>query len=414
MEALHEKQRKQLSAAQERKMQYEKMINEIQNRHLKDEVRASLAKNLQVRMNHQIALNKRLGDQLREIQQTEAQQAKERFDLDIKCFDEMEALKAEHISRKSELETSQNQELVAEKERIAAKNERDKVSQLEIQHAADIKKLSQQHRQHIRNLKAQQEISLQQRYRNVDSALVASTVKSSSASPSRSRQPGAHSATMSRAESAESIDRGESDMGSVAGGRSSINCSTTNRSANALNLSNVKMKFDATQEDEEIEDAVGSADNISDKGKIALRALQKKHHEALVALTATLKQDMDDCKLSIEARLRELDDSSDLQLQSLKADHAEEIQNIISVQEKEIAMEASVHDAELKMLVERRILNSVLDTVVDGIINIIPLEQLRDSILLPKKCLDTHLAKLLERILEILCPQAILSSMILT
>jgi len=53
MESLHEKQRKQLAASQERKLQYEKMINEIQNRHLKEEVRAALAKNLQVRMNHQ-------------------------------------------------------------------------------------------------------------------------------------------------------------------------------------------------------------------------------------------------------------------------------------------------------------------------------------------------------------------------
>lgn len=53
MENLHEKQRKQLSAAQERKLQYEKMINDIQNRHLKEEVKASLAKNLQVRINHQ-------------------------------------------------------------------------------------------------------------------------------------------------------------------------------------------------------------------------------------------------------------------------------------------------------------------------------------------------------------------------
>lgn len=53
METLHEKQRKQLAAAQERKLQYEKMINDIQNRHLKEEVKASLAKNLQVRINHQ-------------------------------------------------------------------------------------------------------------------------------------------------------------------------------------------------------------------------------------------------------------------------------------------------------------------------------------------------------------------------
>lgn len=54
----------------------------------------------------------------------EAQQAKERFDLDIKCFDEVEGLKADQITRKAELETSQNQEMIAEKERLAAKHER--------------------------------------------------------------------------------------------------------------------------------------------------------------------------------------------------------------------------------------------------------------------------------------------------
>ena len=53
MESLHEKQRKQLASSQERKLQYERMINDIQNRHLKEEVKASLAKNLQVRINHQ-------------------------------------------------------------------------------------------------------------------------------------------------------------------------------------------------------------------------------------------------------------------------------------------------------------------------------------------------------------------------
>ena len=52
MESLHEKQRKQLSAAQEREISYEKMINDLQTRHLKEEVRASLNKKLQVRMNH--------------------------------------------------------------------------------------------------------------------------------------------------------------------------------------------------------------------------------------------------------------------------------------------------------------------------------------------------------------------------
>lgn len=276
-------------------------------------------------------------------------------------------MKAEHISRKAELETSQNQELIAEKERLAAKHERDKVSLLEIQHSADIKKLNKMHREQIRALKSQQEIALQQRYRNIDSALVASTIKITGASPSRSRQPGTHSGAMSRAESTDSVDRAETDAsGSVVGG------SVVGGSRNLL--SNVKMAFMSTQEDdEEGGEANGSNENVVDKGKMALKSLQKKHAEALSALILSLKEEMEDCQLSTQARLRELDDSHDLQLQSLRSDHEIELANIISIQEKEIAMEASVHEAELKMLIERRILNSVLDTVVDGIINIDPI-----------------------------------------
>jgi PAS domain S-box-containing protein len=178
---------------------------------------------------------------------------------------------------------------------------------------------------------------------------------------------------MSRAESFESVDRGESDFGgSVVGG------SVASRSANGLNISNIKIKFETTQEDEEERtDGAGSIDQIADKGKIALKALQKKHAEALSILILTLKQEMEDCQLSVQARLRDLDESHDLQLQSLRSDHEQELENITSIQEKEIAMEASVHDAELKMLVERRILNSVLDTVVDGIINIDPIGTIR-------------------------------------
>ena len=76
LEMVHEKQRKQLYAAQERKADYEKNIHELQTKHMKEEVRSAEFKKFQVRQTHQVAVDKRSVDQLREIQQLELKHAK--------------------------------------------------------------------------------------------------------------------------------------------------------------------------------------------------------------------------------------------------------------------------------------------------------------------------------------------------
>ncbi|KAI9142529.1 adenylate and guanylate cyclase catalytic domain-containing protein [Paraphysoderma sedebokerense] len=59
-------------------------------------------------------------------------------------------------------------------------------------------------------------------------------------------------------------------------------------------------------------------------------------------------------------------------MRSLKRQQECEIEELKNIQEREYQMESNLRLAERKMLVERRTLNSILDTVIDGVINIDP------------------------------------------
>ena len=310
-------------------------------------------------MNHQAALNKRICDQLREYQQTELQQAKERFDLEIQCFEELETLKANHTLRKTDSENGHISELYGEKEKLLSKHEREKLSKLEAEHAKEMKKLSHTHRQQLRTLKNQQEVRLNQKFRTAaeQSSNVAAKGHQSAASLARSKGP---STGGSRMGSSESLDQDDN-----------MSDAMTSKSGGSVVINSAKNKFEAMQEEEETGESGTELRN--EKVRNTIYELNKKHREAQAALLSVLKQELDECEMSIQARQRDLEESQELELQGMRSDHQAELENLTAIQEKEIQMEASVHDAEMRMLLERRILNSVLDTVVDGIINIDPI-----------------------------------------
>jgi PAS domain S-box-containing protein len=316
---------------------------------------------------------------LREFQQTELQQAKERFDFEIKCLDEVEALKAGHIQRRTETENIQQSELIAEKEKLTSRHEREKLATLESQHAVDIKKLAQAHRQQLRALKNQQEVRLTQKFRNADgsTALNIPGLKSSNNSL-KTRTLGGASQSVSRIGSSDSIDFDDNASDArTSQARASQSRASQARNSQAskiggtLTAVGLRNKFDSMQEEEE--EVLESSANAGDKVRNTIREISAKHKENLKLLLETLKQELEECELSIQSRQRELEESQEIELQNMREDQQAELENLIAIQEKEIQMEATVHDAEMRMLVERRILNSVLDTVVDGIINIDPI-----------------------------------------
>ncbi|KAH6580917.1 hypothetical protein BASA50_002113 [Batrachochytrium salamandrivorans] len=365
MEAMHEKQRRQQSATQERKLSYEKMLNELESKHLQEEVRHTLIKKFQVRQSHQVALNKRINDQLRELQQTELRLAKERFELDVACFEESNAMKNSHIDRLAELTETQQTEMYAEKERLVSKREVDKVNALTHQHILEGKNLQHTNRIAVRQMKIRHEQILagrKQRKADGTQGGVGPILIASSAASKK----------MSRSGSGSSIDASPYD------GSNQYSPSSPGRVNNALNsaVGTVRNNGFNNRFGDEEECEYGSPDSRKIQ-LVSISALQTKQRDEKNDMLNLHRQEMNDCVLSIEARVTELDEQHQLELDKLRTDHASEVSQMIAVQEKEIHMEQSVHDAEMKMLVERRILNSVLETVVDGIINITPTGTIR-------------------------------------
>jgi PAS domain-containing protein len=83
-------------------------------------------------------------------------------------------------------------------------------------------------------------------------------------------------------------------------------------------------------------------------------------------------QEINDFELELEVKLKNLDEKHVMEVNVLSKTQGNEIKTIKITQEKEIIMEEAMHDVEMKALLERKILGSVLDTVDNGIINITP------------------------------------------
>ncbi|KAI8930119.1 adenylate and guanylate cyclase catalytic domain-containing protein [Entophlyctis helioformis] len=317
MESVHDRQRRQLAAAQERKITSEKALTELENRHLPEEMRLTSIKKFLVRQTHRMALNKRINEQLHELQQVELRHAKERFDLEVESFEEMSNLDIANMIRLAEFTDQQLTELQTEKE----------------QHTQHMKRLQHEQRVVVRQLKLQHE-------QNV--------------------APGSNG----------SLEEAKSDSGSRVSSGSNRNNLALN-SAVAFGRGGTASQGTGSNINEG--DEVLSLTSESQRNHLdSIAVLRAKQLEERSNLKTLIHQETAECQRAKDAKMAELEEDQQLELAKLRTEHREEIKRMIVVQEKEIQMEQSVYDAEMLMLVERRILNSVLNTVVDGIINITP------------------------------------------
>lgn len=337
----HEKQRKNLVHSQERKDANEKLLVDLETRHLKEEVRGALMKKFQVRQSHLSTLNKRINDNLREVQLMELRHSKERFELEMVAFEEIGSKRILHENQLADLRLRHQNEMHNEKEAVLSKKEAAKESLLARKHAQELKQLAQTQRIEMRQLRLRQDEKV--------------GIASSSGSRATSKpQSKIGSKLHSRAGSNESL-------------ASAVGDGTRKQSLNALALIEAEDDQDGNEGDSaEIQEQSSKSTSQS------LVVLKKKHREELKALEDAIKKDINDCNLSFDVKLGDMEEAqNDARINLIEAQERE-LEEVKASQEKEILIEEMMHDSEMKMLIERRILNSVLQTVADGIINITP------------------------------------------
>ncbi|KAJ2985836.1 hypothetical protein HDV02_000321, partial [Globomyces sp. JEL0801] len=109
------------------------------------------------------------------------------------------------------------------------------------------------------------------------------------------------------------------------------------------------------------------------KLQTGLLELKKKHEVAYFEMTAKLVAAYKEKEEQFEKELVELEMKHDIEKKRLVEDCEAEIEESLKIQEREREMEAHIRQAETKALIERKVLNSLLSTFVDGVISIDPL-----------------------------------------
>ncbi|KAL2920311.1 hypothetical protein HK105_200384 [Polyrhizophydium stewartii] len=369
VKAIHEQQRIDEAAALERKLDFEKSINDLEIVSQPDEVKSALAKMFQVRQTHQRALNKRINEHLREVQMVEVRHVKEKFDLERNCAEEAGNLKVLHAARIAEQIEAHVLEMNNEKERLQAEHEAKKQVLITHLHQVEVKRLQHAHRLALRNMKSEQEQRLaafkHQRLSGNGLGTGVGSISSKLTSKMASRQ-----------ESNADIDDASSDRSSQ------VSASPSRIAAGINGITPASSTFGGTRrsgngshtptgshisEDDDIRST--HSDDSRTHRVNAIASLVAKQRQEKTNLMATLKAEMTELEQSHSAQMGEMEEEQRLELEKLVMEQREELELLRALQEKEILVEQSVHEAEMVTMVERRVLNSVFASVNDGIIN---------------------------------------------
>ena len=141
------------------------------------------------------------------------------------------------------------------------------------------------------------------------------------------------------------------------------------------------LKLETSREDSAVENTIKSAlllNQLSFRDSMARHypgsqnesqlTISQLHAQQTANLESELAKELSDCQQYYIAKLDELNDVHSEALAQLYNDHETQLKSLQDMQEKEILFEEAMHDNEMKILIERRILSSVLETVTDGVI----------------------------------------------
>ncbi|KAJ3126323.1 hypothetical protein HK098_007706 [Nowakowskiella sp. JEL0407] len=364
VEAKHEKQRRQLIASQDRTISYEKTLHDLETKNKKEEMRSAMDKNFQAQLNHQKALDKRLLDHQREIQLLELRHLKERADLEEKALEETGSLRIAHSNRIVETRSQHVTEMHLEKDRMNEVKQSLKITALENQFAAEMKKLIIFQRNQLRQLRQQHVVLMKQR-----KVKGTSTTKGEEQSNIQQQQTGKNSRASRQASRAASV---APSVDSLNGDEDENGSEIDIRQSTIIKGKVGNKRFQSglsEHQDEEEEDGIKMSPELMAMQE-NIKRLASRQKEAMDNLISSQKEEAEKLRLLWVQRGKELDDEQAAEMANAKETQEKEIADMFAAQEREIQMEAAVHDTELKMMMERRLLNSVLDTVVDAIITI--------------------------------------------
>lgn len=300
-------------------------------------------------------------DHIREQQRLELRQYKEKVDTETRVLEELANLKETQSQSEQDYISDQKHEIVNEKEKIATAQKTLKVMDMQSEHAMDMTKMQASHRIQLRQLLRTQKDRKVKRlkywsdviHRDIvfeHNSLNGSALGSQSGSPQAKSQ--AHSIAHSRKNSDPNLKESSARL-----------FGTTHDADDQQDakLASSQREWKTSEEKE----------NLA-KMQASLVDLKKKHERALYALKQSHEQAFSELKEHFQSELTEMEWRHDVEKKRLSGENESDIEEALANQEKELIMEGHIRKAETKALIERKVLNSLLDTFVDGVISIDP------------------------------------------
>lgn len=313
IEKMHTKIRKKLSATQDKRIQDKKTLKELETSTFTDEKRQSVMKAFSFHVSQQKAKDKKIGEQQRTAQTLEIKLMKQRFERELQCFEQLQLLKIKHQERIAEQEDA----MLSEHQRIDSEAELQRFKMIEQKHQIEFEFK-------CRKLERNQSNKLKKRLIHKEQNL--------------QRMQQIHESKITRVI--------ESDFGVI-------------HPPEDMGICSVHMDMHLMDEEEEVMQSNLSVPvveyNVGQERK--MRALERKLELEYLNFVQKFKLQLD-----------ELEKEHRNEAEELSKHQKNERELFDQKQEKEARMEEQILNTEQKMLIERKSLNMILHSVVDGII----------------------------------------------
>jgi len=374
IEARHLVQNKQFTAAESRRIQDTRALTELQCKNLSEDQRNAIVKECNSKLNHRLALDKKRLDHIRDKQRMELRHFKEKSDAETRMTEEFSNMRARHVLEENTLKQSQRQSYAAEKEGILDTRTSLKVMEITVENKIELTRLQAVHRIQLRQaLRAQR--ARKSKRSKMWSAVLDRDVEAKANGSSGASSVGSMSGSASVQGKSVSASQSQSQAHSRHGSNGSINKQMSDH-ADASKVMEDHSAEDADDfammNSQELEKQQAKAQLQIQEMTGSLKAFQQKNEADLADLKQRHQQEIKKTQDDSQKFFMEMEWRQDIETKDLQKANDAEIAEALIVQERELEMEGYIRGAETKALQERRVLNSLLDSVVDGVISIDP------------------------------------------
>jgi PAS domain S-box-containing protein len=334
-----------------------------------------------------------VADHVRDSQALEIRHLKEFFDLEIKSMENMEILKAKKAREYMEVQETHRKEVQEAKNQIQDTKYRLKVQELQIRHLQNVQSVVRHFKEEKEFMLAKQTKKKEDRVEKWRAFLFQETGLSGNFAEEKDKGLALASVFMDpqtsilragKAGSAggkglTSSDEESDDEPQIGASQSIVQIQVESQKEPGKESSKREAKLAEDSSTHQQETALRIA--FEEKQRLEsqlkrlsddLKELRRRQREYSTSLQENHSDVICDYDKEISDNLDELRKLHDTQLLEIHEQQKEEIEQIKATQAKEAAMEENVRSSERQMLMERKTLNSVLETVVDGIITITP------------------------------------------